>query len=134
MINPMENNITPAISLPVPNAGCGNRVTFGEFNTVTGKDTIHTQSIWNTQKPRNGKNLSRLSSNRSSLPVLMIRKRRKAESLAPHSIMKRETTIWRAFWVPLNARVMIARTTKLVPPAKSMKISVQVAWMFAAIN
>ena len=49
----------------------------------------------------------------------MIRKSRKPESLAPQAIMKRETTIWRAFWVPEKAKVMIAKTTKFVPPAKS---------------
>ena len=34
-------------------------------------------------------------------------------------MMKSESTIWRALWCPEKARVMIARTTKLVPPAKS---------------
>ena len=94
-------------------------MTLGEFKIVTGRDTVQTQIIWNTQKPRKGKNLSRLSSNRSSLPVLMMRKRRKAESRAPQSMMNKETTICRAWWWPENARVMMARTTKLVPPAKS---------------
>ena len=55
----------------------------------------------------------------------MIRKSRNPESLAPHAIMKRETTIWRALWVPEKARVMIARTTKLVPPAKSAQRELQ---------
>lgn len=118
-MNPIAKSITPATSLPVPKSGWLKRVTFGEFRIVTGSETIHTQSIWNTQKPRKGKNLSRLSSKRSSFPVLRILKRRKAESRAPHIIMKRESTIWRAWCWPENARVMIARTTKLVPPAKS---------------
>ena len=34
-------------------------------------------------------------------------------------MMKREATIWRALGRPLNARVMMAKTTKFVPPAKS---------------
>lgn len=84
------------MSLPVPNAGCGYWVTFGEFNTVTGNETVHTQIIWKTQKPRNGKNLSLLSSKRSSLPVFRIRKRRKPESRRPQTMMKSKTTIWRA--------------------------------------
>jgi hypothetical protein len=96
MIKPIEYRTTPAISLPVPKDGCGYCVTFGEFNTVTGNDTVQTQIIWNTQNPRNGKNLSRLSSNRSSLPVLMMRKSRKPESRSPQTMMKREHTIWRA--------------------------------------
>ena len=33
--------------------------------------------------------------------------------------MKRETTMFRAFVVPEKARVMMERTTKFVPPAKS---------------
>lgn len=119
MINPMANKMTPAMSLPVPNAGWGYCVMLGEFSTVTGSETVQTQSIWKTQKPKKGKNLSLLSSKRSSLPVLRIRKRRNAESRAPQSMMKMDTTICRAWWVSLNARVMIARTTKFVPPAKS---------------
>ena len=115
----MVNSITPAMSLPVPNLGWGYFVTFGEFRIVTGSETVQTQNIWNTQKPRNGKNLSRLSSKRSSLPVLIMRKRRNPESRAPQIMMKSESTIWRALWWPEKARVMIASTTKLVPPAKS---------------
>ena len=49
----------------------------------------------------------------------MMRKRRKPERRAPQSMMKMEATIWRAWWWPEKARVMMARTTKLVPPAKS---------------
>lgn len=78
-----------------------------------------TQNIWNTQKPKNGKNLSRLSSKRSSFPVLTILNSRKPESRAPQSIMKIDATIWRPLWWPEKARVIMARTTKLVPPAKS---------------
>lgn len=111
----------------------------GEFRTVTGKETVHTQNIWKIQKPRNLKNLSRISSKRSSFPVLRMRKRRKPESRAPQSMMKRDVTIWRAWCSPENdklethfsrvpsrlhcrargANVIIASTTKLVPPAKS---------------
>jgi len=50
----------------------------------------------------------------------MIRKRRKALRRKPQSMMNNETTIWRASWWPENAKVMIARTMKLVPPAKSV--------------
>jgi len=49
----------------------------------------------------------------------MILNNKKAESLAPHRIMKRVATIWRALWWPENASVMMASTTKFVPPAKS---------------
>lgn len=49
----------------------------------------------------------------------MILNNKKAESLAPHRIMKMEATIWRALWWPEKARVMTASTTKFVPPAKS---------------
>ena len=86
---------------------------------VTGNETLQTHIIWKTQKPKNGKNLSLLSSKRSSLPVLIMRNKRKPESRAPHSMMKIEATIWRALWWPEKARVMMAKMTKLVPPAKS---------------
>lgn len=90
---------------------------------VTGKEQVQTQNIWKIQKPRNLKKLLRLSSKRSSLPVLRTRNNRKPERRRPHIIMKRETTIWRASGRPsaaeLKARVIMARTTKLVPPAKS---------------
>lgn len=43
--------------------------TAGEFRIVMGRETVQTQSIWKTQKPRKGRNLLRLSSKRSSLPV-----------------------------------------------------------------
>ena len=121
MMKPIVNKITPAISLPVPKLGWRYFVTFGEFKIVMGSETVQTQNIWNTQKPKNEKNLSRLSSKRSSLPVLIMRKRRKPESLAPQIMMKSESTIWRALWWPEKARVTIANNTKLVPPAKSCK-------------
>jgi hypothetical protein len=38
-------------------------------------------------------------------------------------MMNMETMIWRASWVPEKARVIIARATKLDPPAKSKKFS-----------
>jgi hypothetical protein len=41
----MAYSTTPAISLPVPNAGWGNRVTLGEFKTVIGRETVQTQII-----------------------------------------------------------------------------------------
>lgn len=122
MTRPIAKSITPAMSPPVPKGGWGKRVILGEFRTVTGNETVQTQTIWKIQKPRNLKKLSRLSSKRSSLPVLMIRKSRKAESRAPHAMMKSETTIWRAWWYPLKASVMMVRTTKFVPPAKSREV------------
>lgn len=94
----------------------------GELSSVTGRLTVHTHSIWNTQKPRNEKNLSRLSSKRSSLPVLRMRKRRKPESRAAHSIRKSDVTIDRAFVVSAQLRVRIAKTTKFEPPAKSLRL------------
>lgn len=97
MMNPIANRITPAISLPVPNFGWFHRVTFGEFNMVTGRETSQTQNIWKIQKPRKEKNLSLLSSNRESLPVLRILKRRKPARRVAQSIMKSETTICLAF-------------------------------------
>jgi hypothetical protein len=36
----------PAMSRPVPKAGCSNCVTSGEFKMVTGSDTVQTQIIW----------------------------------------------------------------------------------------
>lgn len=39
-------------------------------------------------------------------------------------MMKMEAMIWRACgWVPDKQRVMMARTTKFVPPAKSVSLS-----------
>jgi len=34
-------------------------------------------------------------------------------------MMKRDTRIWRGVWEGLRARVIMARRTKFVPPAKS---------------
>ena len=90
---------------------------------MIGKETVQTQIIWKIQKERNLKKLSRLSSKRESEPVLMMRKRRKAESRKPQAMMKRESTICRAEWVGEKERVRIARRTKLVPPAKSVSLS-----------
>ena len=96
---------------------------FGLFKTVTGKLTIQTHSIWATQNPRKGKNLSLLSSNRSSLPVLRIRKSKKPDKRVPQSMRKIDVTICLACVVPDMARVMIASHTKLVPPMKSVNLS-----------
>lgn len=69
-----------------------------------------------------------MSSNRSSLPVLRMRKRRKPESRIPQTMTKRVAIIFRAGWilsvVPIE-RVRIARMTKFVPPAKSVLMYVR---------
>ncbi len=96
MIMPMANMMIPAISHPVPNLGWLNLVTFGEFRIVTGNEMIQTHDIWMTQNPRKEKNLPRILSKRSSFLVLRIRKKRKPDSRAPQSMMKREATICRA--------------------------------------
>jgi hypothetical protein len=126
MRNPIAKNIVPIMSvgalkslLPPPYGG---KETYGLLSSVTGKLTVHTQIIWKTQNPKNLKKSSLLSSNRSSFPVLRIRKRRNPESRTPQSITKRETTIlrvWTLSEIPID-RVIIARMTKLVPPAKSV--------------
>lgn len=61
----------------------------------------------------------------------MILNNKKAESLAPHKMMKMEAIIWRALWWPENARVMMASTTKFVPPAKSGTLDY---WAFADVS
>lgn len=77
-----------------------------------------------TQKPRKDQNLSRLSSKRSSLPVLMILNNKKPERRAAHAVMKTEATTLRVSPLfSLNDRVSIASKTKLVPPAKSVSLS-----------
>ena len=120
MTKPTANMMMPTTSRPVPKPMKGYCLTAGELMSVTGRETTQTQIIWKTQKPRKGKNLSRLSSKRSSLPVLRMRNSRKPDSRTPHSMMKMEGTICRACGLgPDKARVIIARTTKLVPPAKS---------------
>jgi len=43
MINPIVKKMTPAMSHPVPKAGCGNFKTAGELRMVTGKETSQTQ-------------------------------------------------------------------------------------------
>jgi hypothetical protein len=61
----------PMMSCPVLNVGCGwYRVTVGELRTVTGNETVQTHSIWKIQREKKGKNLSRLSLKRVSVPVL----------------------------------------------------------------
>lgn len=46
MMKPIAQRMTPAMSQPVPNLGWLNFVTLGEFNSVTGKETVQTQNIW----------------------------------------------------------------------------------------
>lgn len=127
----------PAMSLPVPKAGCRNCVTFGELRIVTGSEQVQTQNIWlgmvriaarfgcvhtyNTQKPKKDQNLSLLSSKRSSFPVFRILNNRNPLRRAPHIIMNTDTTILRASPLfSLRPSVRMERTTKLVPPAKSV--------------
>ncbi len=123
MVKAMAKKIMAIMSVALPKLGCGYCSTFGLFKIVTGKLTIQTHSICATQNPRNGKNLSRLSSKRSSLPVFKMRKSKKPDKRAPHSIMKMDVTIWRASVVPDKARVRIASHTKFVPPMKSVSLS-----------
>ena len=110
-----------ALKLLVP-PPFGGYETFGLFKIVTGRLTVHTQTIWNTQNPKNLKKWSRLSSNRSSFPVFNIRKSRNPERRMPQTITKRDATILRAWTfpdIPIDS-VMTASTTKFVPPAKSV--------------
>lgn len=113
----------PMMSVAFPNDGCGTRSTFGLLRIVTGRETVQTQSIWKTQKPRKGRNLSRLSSKRSSLPVFKIRNRRKPERRAAQSMINMDVTICLGWVEPPMARVMMASQTKLEPPMKSVILS-----------
>jgi hypothetical protein len=120
IVKPATYSTTPATSRPVPKLCCAYRSeTLGELSTVTGRLTVQTQTIWNSQKPRKGRNLSRLSSKRSSFPVRRMRKRRKPERRRAQMMRKREATIWRAWCWWLRERVRMERRAKLVPPAKS---------------
>lgn len=48
--------------------------------------------------------------------------------------MKRETTIWRGVWFGLRARVIMARRTKFVPPAKSVGVDMINFFEFSSLK
>lgn len=52
-IHPIPHRTRPAMSRPVPNAGLGwaGLETAGELRMMMGNETVHTQTIWPTQKP-----------------------------------------------------------------------------------
>ena len=111
------------MSVALPKDGWRYLRTFGLFKMVTGSETVQTHSIWNTQNPRNEKNLSRLSSKRSSLPVFKILNSKKPERRAAQSMIIIDVMICLALVEPPIASVIIANQTKLEPPMKSVILS-----------
>ncbi|KAI7165310.1 hypothetical protein KC349_g48 [Hortaea werneckii] len=86
-------------------------------------DDVRSLSKARLSKPKNLKKLPRLSSKRSSLPVLRIRKRRNPANRLAHTMRKIVATICLAFVVPDMDNVMMARMTKFEPPQKSVSLS-----------